>query len=207
MIRAVVVGKPGAGKTRLVLKMCELLGIKEVTITQRFPGGGEQSFVCAPRRGMEELVSDKPHFTRCTQSVEVEVPVGKGRRRLEIVDTTGLSDGIDPDPEVRFAMAHTLRSIPGKNVVVHVIDGKAALTPGECGALGEVDLEIARYASCACGYIVAVNKVDLPEARKNFWAVTARFPGARCVATSGMTGEGVMEVVRLAARGGRRSRA
>lgn len=206
MIRAVVVGKPGAGKTRLVLKMCELLGIHEVTITQRFPGGGRQVFVCTTRRAMEELVSDKPHFTRCTQSVEVEVPVGKGRRKLEIVDTTGLSDGIDPDPDARSAMAHTLQSIPGAKVVLHVIDGKAAFARWECGALGEVDREIARYASFACGYVIAVNKVDLPEARKNLGAIAARFPGARCIATSAVTGEGIMEVIRLVARGGHRVR-
>jgi GTP-binding protein len=94
-----------------------------------------------------------------------------------------------------------LRHIARTRVLIHVVD--ASLPADAVEQFDTVNRELRLYDErlAARPTVVAVNKVDLPDARarapKAIEALAAR--GLRAVATSGATGEGVEDVLRLAA--------
>lgn len=154
MKRIVIVGKPNVGKTLFVLNFADFLGAKDLTI--RFISERAQYQRAFNQvNAHSQLVSDTPHQTRSIQEVAVSIPWGKGKRQFELVDSTGLADGIHVEPQLRWAMAQTLSALKGGDIVVHVIDCQAAYP-------SELDLQLANFGSTQKkGYVILANKVDL----------------------------------------------
>src|SRR5690606_4644564 len=94
----------------------------------------------------ERLSSDSPHETRCLQSIRLELPVGKGVKRFDIVDTSGLVDGIHGDAKIRRAMAQTLAAVRDADLILHLVDAARAGEEGVLRAIGDVDYQVAQFA-------------------------------------------------------------
>ncbi|MGE5587175.1 MAG: GTPase domain-containing protein [Clostridia bacterium] len=196
MKRCVVVGRPNVGKTLLVLSFAEYLRAKTVDITFCDPHGRKETRTYAVSAAVRDLVGPHPHQTRCLQSIVVGLPAGKGRRVVELVDTTGLVDYIHEDPQVRKAIAQTLGIVRPADVILHVLDAAEAGS-GESGfPAGTIDRQIADFAGSRGGYLIVANKMDLPEAARGLARLQRTFWGHTVLPVSAVAKTGLREVKR-----------
>ncbi len=196
MKRCIVVGKPNVGKTLLVLGLAEHLRARTVEISFQNPDGARCSRTYAVGDALRELVGPKPHQTRCLQSLVLALPAGKGRKIVELVDTTGLTEHIHQDAAIRKAMAQTLAAIGRAQVVMHVLDAEQAGREDARQAASDLDRQLAGYAGPRGGYFMIANKMDLPDAKRGLARLQRAFPGYAILPVSAATRVGLREVKR-----------
>lgn len=197
MKRCIVIGKTNVGKTLFVLNFAAFLGLRHVTVTTKHPDSGVSSQTVDLDHAVREWVSDDPHHTRALYSLKLEVPVGKGVKHFEIVDTSGLIEGIPKEVAVRRAMAQTLAAVREADFVLHVVDAAQATTKGVVQAIGEVDYQVAQFAQMKGAYLILANKMDLPAARGGLERIRHEFAGHQVIPVSALTREGFREVKRF----------
>ncbi|HHV62070.1 MAG TPA: GTP-binding protein HSR1 [Firmicutes bacterium] len=143
---------------------------------------------------VRDLTGPRPHTTRCLQSVVLELPAGKGKKTVELIDTSGLTDGIHQDAEIRRAMSQTLSSVRAAHIILHIIDASKAGKKGAVEAMGDVDYQVAAFAQMRGGYCILANKIDLPGARDGVKKIRDEFPGHIVIPISALYKEGFKEV-------------
>jgi 50S ribosomal subunit-associated GTPase HflX len=198
MKRCIVLGKPNVGKTLLALALADYVKAKDVEITFQDPGGAGYSRKYPMDIAIRELVGTLPHQTKCLQSLSLEFRAGKGKKTVELVDTTGLIDEIHDDPLTRKAMAQTLSAIRGAQIIIHVIDAHLF---GHADGLsdpreGDLDMQLAAFAGPRGGYCIVANKMDLPGAKRGLARIRRLFTGYKVLPVSAATREGLKEVRR-----------
>jgi len=196
MKRCIVLGKANVGKSLFVLSFAEYLGVQKVSVTIEEPGRHGQSRTVSVRDAMAQWVSDTPHQTRALHAVQLELPVGKGVKRFELVDTSGLSEGIPRETAIRRAMAQTLAAVREADLVLHIVDASAAAQEGAVEAIGEVDFQVAHFAQMKGGYLILANKMDLPTAKEGLERIRQEFAGHPVIPVSARTKDGFREVRR-----------
>lgn len=193
-------GRTNAGKSLLTLKLARSLGLMRLSLRLEPPGGDPYVRTMAAEEAVAQLVSPAPHQTRMLQSIQVELKAGKGMRRLEIVDTSGLADGIPSESAVRGAMAQTLEAARAARIILHLIDAALVGREPVDKSVGEVDRQLAAYARRRGGYAVLANKMDLPGAQEGLKRVRRLFSGAPVFPVSALHGTGLSEVLRFVRR-------
>ncbi|MGE5593292.1 MAG: GTPase domain-containing protein [Betaproteobacteria bacterium] len=197
MKRCVVVGRPNVGKTLLVLRLAEHLKVRTVDVTFCDPHGRRELKTYALDAAVRDLVGPHPHQTRCLQSVVLAVPAGKGRKVVEVVDTTGLVDYIHEDPQLRKAMAQTLQALRPADLIIHVMDAAEAGRDGQTGPpAGTIDRQLADFAGLRGGYFIVANKMDLPDASHGFARLQRLFSAYTVLPVSAAAKTGLREVKR-----------
>jgi len=176
MKRCIIIGQPNVGKTMFALQFALYLGVAETRMAFAEAGGRRWERAVAVAEALGSLTGEDPHRTRQLQSLLLDLPAGKGRRQFELVDTSGLVDGIHPDPLIRRAMAQTLAAVRDAHIVLHMLDAAAA-GRGGVQAIGEVDYQVAQFAQMRSGYLLVVNKMDLPEAPQGLKRIREEFVG------------------------------
>ncbi|MCL4425743.1 MAG: 50S ribosome-binding GTPase [Firmicutes bacterium] len=187
-----MVGKPNVGKTLFLLNFAEFLGVKIGEITKENPDGSLESKIYRLEQAKATLVGSEPHTTRGLLSLTVGLPMGKGKTRLTLVDSTGLTDSIHTVAEVRRAMVQTLRRLRKADLILHLLD--AAEIGESPAALAEIDRQIARYASSRCPYAILPNKMDLPAAMAGLRSIKEAFPNQNILPVSALQRTGFREV-------------
>ena len=160
MCQSLIIGMPNVGKTCFTLNFAEYLGLKQIRLTIKQPAGfmATQTYEIADAR--EELISAKPNKTRSLHSLDLELPLKKGKEHLTLVDSCGLSDGIHPDYEIRKAMAQTIGQIRESEIVLHIIDLSAIANTVNM-SLPIIDRLIYNYVSNKQAYTIIANKIDI----------------------------------------------
>jgi hypothetical protein len=124
-LECLVVGAPGAGKTMFALSLIEALGYREVQIFHEDPDGRVTSRTWAVAEAKEKLVGSGTGrtTTRGLQWATVDLPagIGRGKRPLTIVDSTGLNPEITDSADLRAAEAQTLRLLRRASMVIHLV--------------------------------------------------------------------------------------
>jgi hypothetical protein len=202
MRRTLVIGRTNAGKTLFCVQFARYLGLHEAEwFVERESGITE-------RRRMSLVDAEcfwsgaDGHRTRGLHSIRLEFPRGKGMRQIILTDTTGLEEGMDADPELRSAMAQTLRAMLEAHVVLHVIDacavGRALADAGgavrQAGAWNQLDEQLASFGQTREGYVVLANKMDLPESRIGYQFLCGRLDKRRVLPISARYRTGFREV-------------
>ncbi len=154
MNEALVIGRPNVGKTLFTVHFAEFLGQRRLEVLFRPRDGASYTRLYSVAQARADLVDNQPHRTLCLQSVVLNVPRGKGLRKVVLTDTTGLTDDVHWASAVRRAMADTLRQVAEAAFILHLVD--------PAGALTGVDLDILRYGQTQDGYALLANKIDLP---------------------------------------------
>jgi 50S ribosomal subunit-associated GTPase HflX len=134
------------------------------------------------------------HTTRNLQSISLELPRGKGVRQFKLTDSTGLSDGIHPELEMREAMAQTLQELRHADCVLHLVDAAEVSRAGGLQPLGELDSQIAELGRHKQGYLCLANKVDLPDGQRGFRLLQKEFKGLKVLPISALYRHGFQEV-------------
>lgn len=196
MKRCIVLGKTNVGKSLFVLAFAEYLGVQNLSVSIQEPDGRVHSRTLDVKEAVEQWVSQTPHQTRALHGVQLELPVVKGVKRFELIDTSGLSEGIPREVAIRRAMAQTLAAVREADLVLHVVDASAAARRGAVEAIGEVDFQVAHFAQMKGGYLILANKMDLPGAREGLERIRQEFVGHAVLPISARTKEGFREVKR-----------
>jgi len=189
-----VIGRANVGKTLFVINFAEYLGLDEIELVIRFPNGFSTAKRYAIDHARRELTGLGPHKTRCLQSVQLDIPHGKGRKRVQITDTAGLIDTIHQDVEVRRAIAQTLNALRQVDLLLHIIDPTGVAREGARAALGEVDYQVAQFAQLRGRYCILANKMDLPGAREGLQRLIRELPGLYIIPISALYKRGFKEV-------------
>jgi len=171
-------GLPGDDRwLRLELKLIADVGLVGP------PNAGKSSLLRAVSAATPR-VGDYPFTTRDPELGVAELASG---RRLVVADIPGLIEGA----AAGAGLGHRfLRHVERTRLLLYLVDGSF---PDPWAALEVVRREVADYASDLAGrpFLVAVNKLDLPEVRE-LRARTRRTDVHWC---SALTGEGVPELL------------
>lgn len=197
MKQCVVIGKTNVGKTLFTLNFADYLGVERLDVTFEEPAGSRKAVQYSVKEAMGALSSGEPHQTRCLQSIRLEMPAGKGVKRFDMVDTSGLMEGIHKEAAVRRAMAQTLGAVRDAHLILHLIDAEKAGKFGVSRALGDVDYQVAHFAQIREGYLILANKVDLPGAERGVEIIRSEFSQHAVVPISALTRQGFREVKRF----------
>jgi GTPase Era involved in 16S rRNA processing len=200
--RGLIIGKTNVGKTLFCIHFARYMGLKELQwLIERTDGRTEHR-----RMSLSEaeasLSGPVPHRTRNLQSVAVDFPRGKGRHQLLLSDTTGLTDGIHPEVEVREAMAQTLQAMVNARVILHVVDASdigrhtshAAGRSVFASTWDALDEQLSNFGTHQSGYLILANKMDLPDAKQGYRHLCQRFSRHRVIPISALYGTGFREV-------------
>ncbi|HWO73632.1 MAG TPA: Obg family GTPase CgtA, partial [Dehalococcoidia bacterium] len=155
------------------------------------PNAGKSTLLRAVSRATPE-VGDFPFTTLEPVLGVVEV----GIDAFVVADLPGLIEGA----HAGAGLGHQfLRHVERTRLLVHVLDAAAADVLGAYETVRrEIELYDARLATRP--EVVALNKIDLPEARERAEYLSGSFPGRQVVRISGATGEGTRELVQLLLR-------
>lgn len=194
MKQCLIIGKANAGKTLFLINFAEYLGARSLRLSvERSDGSAsEASFSLTDAR--KTLVDAVPHKTLGLQTLTLSVPGGKTVRRLQLSDSAGLTEDIHEASDVRRAMAQTLRYLRHAGMVLHVVDASQVGQEGAVEAMGEVDLQIARYAPERGPYAIVANKMDLPLAKQGLQTILQTFRGKLVLPVSALEKRGFREV-------------
>lgn len=203
MRHSVVIGKANVGKTLFCIHFAQYIGVREMTWLIERTDGRTEHVRTSPKAAEETLSGELPHKTRCLQSVCLDFARGKGMRQFLLTDTTGLTDGIHPEVDLRRAMAQTLRAIVNADVVLHMVDAAAIGEAGSVekgkhlgaeGAWSALDDQIAELGDHKSGYLILANKMDLQSAKRGYRELSKRFTRHRVVPISALHQSGFREV-------------
>ncbi|MGZ4033160.1 MAG: GTPase [Tumebacillaceae bacterium] len=194
MRNCLVIGRTNVGKTMFCINFAEYLGLKRMEVYFQLPDGTtrQRRFDVASAR--QELSDVSTHTTRSLQSIQLELPKGKGTRLFKLTDSTGLADGIHPDLEMREAMAQTLYEFRNADCILHLIDASEVSRSGGLTQLGELDVQIAELGARKSGYMCLANKIDLPEGESGFKLLQKELKGLRVFPVSALYRQGFREV-------------
>lgn len=193
----VALGRTNAGKTVFTLHFAAYLGVRRLNLAFAEADGRLYRREYGVEEAVRDLVGPSPHLTRRLQRISLEIPGGKGVKRFDLVDTSGLMDGIHPDREVRRAMAQTLSVVREARVILHLVDAALAGQGGPVAALGDVDYQVAQFAQMRGGYAVLANKMDLPGARRGLEVIQKELAGHTILPISALHRQGFQEVRRF----------
>lgn len=194
MKECLILGKPNCGKTLLLLNFAEYLGYGQLELTVREADQTQHRRTYGLAEARMTLVSPLPHHTRTLQTVHLRFAKGKSRCEVALTDTTGLGEGIHEQPAVRRGMSQTLQRLRQAELVFHVIDASRVAVPGAPEAMGELDQQLAKFATGRIGYAILVNKMDLPGATAGLNHVRSCFPQHLVIPVSALRKRGFREV-------------
>lgn len=199
-VECIIIGKTNVGKTLFAINFAEYLGCKAINIISIYPDGRQIENSFTIREAILQLTNEKPHKTRCLNKLAVIIPVGKKKKRLMILDSTGIIDGIHPDSNVRKAISQTLAKIRDCKIILHMIDVSNVLNKGLINSLGEVDYQIANFAQMRTGYAMLANKIDIPGSELGLDKLKEEFPGNYILPISALYKRGFKEVKEFVVR-------
>ncbi len=194
MNKCTIIGKTNVGKTVFFINFAEYLGVKNLDIQFVNHNGVKRQKKLSPKTAMLKLVDNKLHKTLCIQSIDICLPMGKGKKKIQLIDSTGLIDDIHSDLSVRKAIAQTLNVIRESDIILHIIDASAASCADLPNAMGEVDYQIAQFARLKRGYVILANKMDLPNAQAGLQKIQEELQGNFIIPISAINKTGFDEV-------------
>ncbi|HBQ94610.1 MAG TPA: hypothetical protein DD856_05845 [Sulfobacillus sp.] len=198
-MEALVIGKPNVGKSLFVINFAAYLGTKEIGPWAESPGPGRKKNVLTMEEARHKLVSPKSYRTLSPYRVEIDMGQGRQRKTFCLIDSTGISEGVHHQAEIRAAMATTLTWLMKAHLVTHLID-VAAVGSKRPEAPGPVDDEICLYAGGRGPYLLVANKTDKPDVMDNLRHVREHFSNIPVIAVSALTHQGFREIKALTLR-------
>ena len=194
MKKCTIIGKTNVGKTLFLINFAGYLGLKFLDICLCDDEKVLKKYKLSISRAAYELVNDQAHKTRCLQSITVDVPMGKGKKKLQLIDTVGLIDGIHSNIEIRKAISHTLTIVRISDIILHIVDAASAGRDELPSSMGEVDYQLAQFAQLKRGYAILANKMDLPDAKEGLDKIKSEFSGNLIIPISALHKKGFKEV-------------
>jgi len=193
MKNCIIIGNPNVGKTSFFLTLAEYLGINqcEIQITDIY--GKVIVKNISVNLATTYLVSMKPFKTRGIYKIQLSIPVYKGYEQLILVDTAGVTDGINKVEQIRKSMAQTLKELSQAKIILHMLDGQYIYSKKESG-ITEIDYQINEFGSQQGSYCILVNKMDKDNSQNGLDIIREVFKGNYIIPISTVDRTGFREV-------------
>ncbi|MGM0470742.1 MAG: GTPase domain-containing protein [Bacillota bacterium] len=190
MTKSLVVGQTNAGKTCFTVNFADYLGVEKLKLTLKQPAGFSSERTYQLQTAREELVASQAHTTKQVQQIELQLPAKKGSKKLELVDTCGLIEGIHSQYQIRTAMAQTLAQLRQADIILHIVD---LIKLDTIKQLPRLDLEIYNYCRDKC-YLLLANKIDLEGAANNLTYLQQKLSSKQIIPISALYQRGFKKV-------------
>ncbi|SHJ54758.1 50S ribosome-binding GTPase [Geosporobacter subterraneus DSM 17957] len=194
MKKCLIVGKPNVGKTLFMLNFAQYLHLETVNIQLIYYNGVIENKSYKITQAKELLSSVSPFKTMCLQVLEADIPMGKGKQRIQVIDSSGLTDGIHMNVEMRRAMAQTLSAIRESDIILHLFDISSLFYDSPDHGISKVDYQLAEFGQSKNGYVILANKIDLIPNKRPIVELQKLFPDHYVIPISAKTGLGFSEV-------------
>ncbi len=196
-----IIGLTNAGKTQFALALAEYLGLDRVEAVFTYPDGVRIRHHYKMDEAYRELVGSSAHKTRSLITLTLELRAGKAIKQVRLSDSAGLIDTIHDSPEIRQAMAQTLREVRHADLVIHLFDAeRVGVAPSDDESIALVDRQLATYARLRGGYLIIANKMDLGHAAAGLKRLRQAFPEQLILPVSALHKKGLREVKIVVAR-------
>ena len=184
--REALSGSPGEEKKLLL----ELKLIADAGIVG-YPNAGKSTLISRLSSARPKIAS-YPFTTK-----EPVLGVAKLGAYISVViaDIPGLIEGAHKGKGLGHKF---LRHIERTRILIHLIDIAASDGRDPCDDYLKLNEELKLYSKELAGkyQIIALNKIDCPEAKANLKAFRKRFPGRKLFPVSAATGEGLKELMK-----------
>ncbi|HHT01129.1 MAG TPA: GTPase domain-containing protein [Firmicutes bacterium] len=189
-----IIGKTNVGKSLFLVNYAAHLGVRELALERRYRDGRIEYLKLTLTEARRKLVDEVPHCTRYLDTINLLIPGGKGKRKIALTDSCGLTDDIHGEEDVRRAMASTLARLRAVEVVLHMLSAPMVGEAPPSQAVSELDRQIARFASLRSHYALLANKMDLDHAKQGLARLQKEFAGHRVIPISALERQGFREV-------------
>ena len=196
MRECLVIGQPEVGKTWLSFRIAELADVAAPLVVHELPTGERVERKWQTAAVMAQLAKGAWRSTVGVQTIGI----GMGKAcafPFLLHDSTGLQQGIVDDRMVRMGMARTLSHLASCSMALHVVDG-VTLARGGLPVLDDLIMQCAR--SRGIPYFLAVNKIDLPEAKAAAAKLCKSCKTIPTFPVSALSGAGIPDVMRMMLR-------
>jgi tRNA U34 5-carboxymethylaminomethyl modifying GTPase MnmE/TrmE len=194
--RFLIAGKANAGKTLFLLNFAEYMGYDNLSI--KFKTLNEESTKKNTLQCFrKDMVNDLTNTTKCLQIINMDIPVLKGHKTAEFIDSTGVSSSIHFEQDVRDGMVQTLSLLRETYIIIHMIDAASVFQEKK---IDDIDFELYKYGNRRGNYILLANKMDLKDFDKGLEMITSSFTDIRIFKVSALNKTGFNEIKRYVAK-------
>lgn len=164
MKKALIIGQTNVGKTLFMINFASFVGLKKILLKISYKDGKILNKEMSIEYAKKYLSSKDQYKTEHLQSIKVAFPVQKGKKEIELYDSSGLTDGIHKDIKIRESILQTLSILEESELIIHLIDVSYFKSIKKC-SLNQIDKQLITYGKGKRGYILLANKIDLPESK------------------------------------------
>ncbi|WP_408956064.1 GTPase [Natroniella sp. ANB-PHB2] len=191
MVSVLIVGQPNVGKTSFAINFASYLGVEKLKLLVRQPAGFLATRTYQPKEAYKKLVAVEPHKTTEIQSIQIKLPMGKKDKKIRLIDSCGLVDGIHSKQKIRTAMAQTLDQLFQSQIILHIVD----LSQFDFFMqLKKIDQELYNLFQQQPGYKVLANKLDLDGQERNLIKLKNLIDQKLIIAISALYQQGFTDV-------------
>ncbi|RKD34513.1 GTPase [Thermohalobacter berrensis] len=194
MKKAIIIGRTNVGKTTFMINFADYIGLSKILIKSKYPDGKILNKEFSLHIARKNLISNKAYKTTCLQSISLEIPVYKGSKKVEIIDSSGLCDGIHPNMQIRKSIVQTLENIQNSSILIHIIDLSQSIKDRPEELISEIDRQIIKYGSTRTGYVLLANKIDIKETKEAVDYLKENFSNVLIIPISALYKKGFNEV-------------
>lgn len=199
MKNCIIVGNPNVGKTSFFIALIQYLGINHCEMTVEDIYGHIKTKRISMYSAKKYLVSIDPFKTKDICKIQLDFPVYKGYERLTLIDTAGITDGINKIEEIRKSMAHTLRELSQAKIILHILDTERVFRKKESG-ISEIDYQINEFGTQQGCYCILANKIDKLQSKKGLEIIQNTFKENYIIPISTINMTGFKEVKAFVSR-------
>lgn len=199
MKNCIIIGKPNVGKTSFFLTFAEYLGVNQCKIEIIDIYGKVIVKNISLNFARNFLVSMKPFKTRSIYKIKLNIPVYKGHEELVLVDTAGVTDGINQVEEIRKSMAQTLKELSDAKIILHMLDSQYMYNKKETG-ISQIDYQINEFGSQQSCYCILANKMDKDNSQYGLDFIRKTFKETYIIPISTVNKTGFKEVKNFVGR-------
>lgn len=183
--KILVAGMTNVGKTSLAFTLARFLGVNKLHLTWQDGSKKGHSYKYNLVQAKQRLVNDSEFHTKGLYTISIDL---SKLTRLQIIDSTGLTDEVHPGQEIRQCMAMTITALADCDCLLHVMDSEYYYDKPP----SDVDRELANAAGKA-KYIPVANKIDSPKSSIGLHRIE-QLAGDQVHPCSCVTGQGIVAV-------------
>jgi 50S ribosomal subunit-associated GTPase HflX len=127
----------------------------------------------------------------------MDIPVFKGRKNVDFIDTTGISSSINFNQDVREGMVQTLMLLFENYLILHIID---AADIAYSKKIDEIDRDLYMFGTRRGNYLLLANKYDLQVFNEGFKIIKENMSETKIIKISALDKAGFNEVKRYVSR-------
>lgn len=177
----------------MMINFAAYLGLREIHIEVSDDEGRCRTQRLSLDRARRDLVSLYAPKTTALQSLMLDLPAGRHRIKLTVLDTPGIAEGISDDPAARHQLACTMERLLTAAVIFHVVDASAvgSRRPEAVGAFDAALMEFGRQREA---YLVVANKMDKPGSHEGLRLFRDRYKHIPLIPVSSITRRGFRDL-------------